>query len=279
MKYNSPYLGFGLGLRGPFAREVEREQVACDFFEIISENFMGCRGVRMERLEAIADRYPIVLHGVSLSIGSSDELDQSYLRLLRELADRVSARLVSDHLCWTGVGGENSHDLLPVVLDEGSLHHIVERIKRVSDALDRPIYLENPTTYVAFAQSTIPEAEFLMRLCESAPCGLLLDINNVLVNATNLGFCPWQYLDTIDPKYVAQIHLAGHAAVDGHLVDTHDAPVPEKVWQLYEYFIRRAGLKSTLIERDADIPPLSELLSEIRVAEARARGALYAHSA
>ncbi len=262
-RWQLPSLGLGLGLRGSFAEEVIEQRPQVGFFEIISENYLRVEGDRMAKLEQIAERYPIVMHGVSLSIGSTDPLDLDYLRALRQLADRIGAKWVSDHVCWTGVAGKNTHDLLPVPLTERALEHVSERVHRVGDVLGRPLFLENPTSYLALDASTMPEAEFMMRLCERSGCGMLLDINNVYVNAFNHGFDAGSYVDSIDPDRVVQIHIAGHSFEGTHILDTHDAPVSSEVWRLYRRYVDRAGQTSTLLERDANVPPLGELVSEL----------------
>jgi uncharacterized protein (UPF0276 family) len=248
--------------------EVLRTQPAFDWFEIISENFLDSHGWSRHTLQQIAERYPVVMHGVSLSIGSCDALDFEYLGKLKRLAQEIGACWISDHLCWTGVGGETTHDLLPLPLDEQSLRHVVERIRIVQDVLERPLVLENPSTYARFAADTLPEWEFLARVADAADCGLLLDVNNVYVSSVNHGFDPHVYIDALPAQRVVQMHLAGHRVCDTHIIDTHDAPVSEAVWQLYRYATQRVGSVATLLEWDSNLPSLEGLLAEVGKARA-----------
>lgn len=267
-----PDLGVGVGLRAAHFDHVLAEWPAVGFFEIIAENFLDTRGRPRRVLERIAERYPIAMHGVSLSIGGTDPLDRDYLRRLRALVDAIRPHIVSDHLCWTGVAGRNTHDLLPLPLNEETLAHVAVRLRAVQDILGRSILLENPSTYVAFRASTIPEPEFLARLCEEAGCDLLLDVNNVHVSAFNNDFDPVAYIDAIPPARVAQLHLAGHLDEGTHLLDTHDRAVPDAVWALYRRACARFGPVSTLIEWDDQIPPFPILQAEAEKAKAE-RGA------
>ncbi len=225
-----------------------------DFFEVLSENYMDTGGRPVWVLDQVADRYPIVLHGVSLNIGSTDPLDREHLAKLKALASRTRAHWVSDHLCWTGVAGRNTHDLLPMPLTEEALRHVAARVRTVSDVLERPLVLENASTYAEFASSSMPEWEFFGRLMEDADCGMLLDVNNVYVSSFNHGFDPEAYIDAIDPARVAQYHLAGHTNKGTHIVDTHNDHVIDPVWELYRRSVGRTGNVSTLLEWDADIP-------------------------
>jgi len=270
-----PDLGFGLGLRTVHFEHILNHSPEVDWFEIISENFMDSRGRPRHVLRQIAERYPVVMHGVSMSIGSTDPLNPAYLKKLKSLAAEIGAVWVSDHLCWTGVASWNSHDLLPMLLTEDSLAHVAARVSVVQDILERPLILENPSTYVGFIGSTMPEWEFLARLSEATGCGLLLDVNNVYVSSFNHDESPEDYLDAIPAERVVQIHLAGHTDCGTHLIDTHDHPVLEQVWSLYRRFIERAGPVSTLVEWDAAIPPFPELHAEVLKAKAvlRSRGA------
>jgi uncharacterized protein (UPF0276 family) len=213
-------------------------------------------------LDQVVERYPVAMHGVSLSIGSTDPLDFDYLRRLKALARRTGARWVSDHLCWTGVLGRNTHDLLPLPYDEATLRHVAERVRQVQDFLERPLALENPSTYLAFVGSTMSEWEFLARLAETADCALLLDVNNVYVSAFNNGFDAEEYLDAIPAERVVQYHLAGHTNKGTHIVDTHSAPAIDAVWALYERACRRTGPVSTLFEWDEAIPGFDEVRAE-----------------
>ena len=265
-RWNLPDLGLGLGLRSPHVRQILDERPPVGFFEIISENYMATGGRPLQVLDEIAELYPVVMHGVSMSIGSTDSLDLRYLKELRSLADRVGAEWVSDHVCWTGVGGINSHDLLPLPYTEEALEHVSGRVQEVSDRLGRPLVLENPSSYLTFSTSSMSELEFLLRLCENADCGLLLDVNNVYVSARNHGFDAEAYIDAVPAERIVQVHLAGYTDKGTHLLDTHSAPVAEPVWQLYERLYRRLGPVSTLLEWDADIPSFEVLLAEVEKA-------------
>ncbi len=265
-RWNLPNLGLGVGLRSRHVRHILDERPAVDFFEIISENYMATGGRPLQMLDEIAELYPIVMHGVSMSIGSTDPLDLGYLKELRLLADRVGAAWVSDHVCWTGVGGINSHDLLPLPYTEEALAHVSRRVREASDRLGRPLVLENPSSYLTFTTSSMSEHEFLVRLCEEADCGLLLDVNNVYVSARNHGFDAEAYIDAIPAERIVQVHLAGYTDKGTHLLDTHAAPVSEPVWRLYERLCRRIGSVPTLLEWDADIPSFDVLLAEIEKA-------------
>src|SRR5580692_12462785 len=226
-------LGLGLGLRTVHFPYILEHHPAVDWFEIISENFMDSGGRPRYVLEQIAERYTVVMHGVSLSIGSTDPLNFEYLTRLKRLAGEVKPRWVSDHLCWTGVAGRNTHDLLPIPLNEATLAHVTSRVRMVQDFLERPLVLENPSTYVGFANSTMTEWEFLSRLAEDTDCGLLLDVNNVYVSSVNHDFDPAEYIRNIPAERVVQFHLAGHTNCGTHLIDTHDNHVIDPVWELY----------------------------------------------
>jgi uncharacterized protein len=257
------HLGLGVGLRSPHFSHILEHWPTVDWFEIISENFLDSRGRPRYVLEQVAERYPVVMHGVSLSIGSSDPLDFDYLSKLKRLAGEVRARWVSDHLCWTGVAGRNTHDLLPLPLNEESLRHVSERVRIVQDYLERPIVLENPSTYITFADSTMPEWEFLARLTDETRCGLLLDVNNVFVSSVNHDFDPREYLRAIPADRVVQFHLAGHTNLGTHCIDTHDGEVVDEVWQLYRIAYELTGGVSTLLEWDARLPPFPRLHAEV----------------
>ena len=259
-----PDLGVGVGLRTPHYGHILETRPRVDFFEIISENFLETQGRPLMVLEQIAARYPVVMHGVSMSIGSTDPLDLAYLRQLRDLRDHIGARWVSDHLCWTGVGGRNSHDLLPLPTNPETLDHVSERVKRVQDVLGAPLVLENPSTYVAFAGNTMPEWAFLAALCERTGCGLLLDVNNVYVSARNHGFDPLTYLDALPMDRVVQIHVAGHTDNGTHVVDTHIGPVVPSVWSLLRAASERGANASVLLEWDAEIPAFEVVHREAR---------------
>jgi uncharacterized protein (UPF0276 family) len=243
-----------------------------DWFEIISENFIDNYGYARRVLERLASDRPIVMHGVSLSIGSTDPLDLDYLKKLKTLAEFVNPAWISDHLCWTGVAGVNTHDLLPVPLTEESLRHVSERVRQVQEFLERPLVLENPSSYLEFKQSTIAECDFLSELARETGCGLLLDVNNVYVSGYNHGFDPELYIRSMDHDAVVQIHLAGPTDCGRYLVDTHDQPVPARVWELYKLAQELTGGVSTLLEWDANIPDFPELVAELRKAEVALQG-------
>ncbi len=262
-----PALGLGLGLRSVHFDDVLAPGAhGPAWFEVLTENVLYTGGRGRHVLERVAARWPVVLHGVSLSIGSVDPLDLAYVDRVGALARAIGAAWISDHLCWTGCAGRTTHDLLPMPLDEASLRHVVERVRIVQDRLGRTLVLENPSSYLQFTRDTIPEAEFLARLAEAADCALLVDVNNVYVSSVNHGFDPVAYLDTIPPHRVAQLHLAGHTHCGTHIVDTHDAPVIDAVWALYRHARARFGPVSTLLEWDANIPPYATLLAELEKA-------------
>jgi len=258
-----PDLGFGVGLRPQHYAHILAERPAIDWFEIISENYMDSQGRPRQVLEQIAERYPIVMHGVSLSIGSTDPLNLEYLARLKRLAEWTRAVWVSDHVCWTGVNGINGHDLLPLPYNEESLKHVVERIRFVQEFLERPLVLENPSSYVTFADSTMSEWEFISRMAEDADCGLLLDVNNVFVTCFNHDLDPVEFLRGLPHERVVQFHLAGHTHCGTHIIDTHDHPVIDEVWKLYRFARELTGGVSTLLEWDASIPPFEVLHAEV----------------
>jgi uncharacterized protein (UPF0276 family) len=262
-----PQLGFGVGLRTEHYADVLGGRPPVDWFEAITENYMDTGGRPLHVLESVRRDRPVALHGVGLSIGSVDPLSERYLERLSRLVERIDPALVTDHLCWTGVGGQPLFDLLPLPYTEESLAHVVERVERVQERLGRRILLENASTYVTFAASAIPEHEFLAEVAQRADCGILLDVNNVHVSATNHGFDPAAYVDFMPAERVGQIHLAGFTDLGAYLFDTHSAPVSEAVWGLYARVIARLGPVSTLVEWDADIPPWARLCEEV----ARAR--------
>lgn len=261
-RFTLPNLGVGVGLRSAHFSYILEHWPAVDWFEAISENFMDSGGRPRYVLDQVAERYPVVLHGVSLSIGSADALDFDYLAKLKRLADAVGARWVSDHICWTGVLGRNTHDLLPLPLTEESLAHVVARVQVVQETLERPLVLENPSSYVTFAADTMPEWEFVSRLAESADCGLLLDVNNVFVSGTNHDFDAERYVRSVPAERIVQFHLAGHTDLGTHCIDTHDQPVVDPVWRLYRLASQLAPQASTLLEWDAQIPPFPRLHAE-----------------
>jgi uncharacterized protein (UPF0276 family) len=266
-----PQLGFGAGLRAEHYSDVLDGAGGADWFEAITENYFETGGRPLATLEAVRRERPVALHGVSLSIGSADPLDEGILERLSDLVARVEPEIVSDHLCFASAGGRALFDLLPLPLNEATLDHVVERVSRVQERLGRRILLENPSTYLAWRISTIPEPEFLAELARRADCGILLDVNNVHVSSHNLGFDPRAYIDAIPADRVGQIHLAGFTDMGTYLFDTHSAPVSDAVWDLYAYTVGRMGAVTTMVEWDADIPEWSRLVQEIgrarRVAE------------
>ncbi|TDV56353.1 DUF692 domain-containing protein [Actinophytocola oryzae] len=261
-----PDLGYGVGLRDvhfPYLLDTPQEEWGVDWFEIITENFLDDHGYAAHVLDRVVAHRPVVMHGVSLSIGSTDPLDTDYLGRLSTLAERVRPAWISDHLCWTGVNGVTSHDLLPMPLTRRSLAHVAGRVRAVQDYLGRPLVLENPSSYLEFQASELPEWEFLALLAEDTGCGLLLDVNNVFVSATNHGFDAVNYIENLPEDNIVQLHLAGPSDHGTYLLDTHDGPVPEQVWPLYALAQRRTGGVATLLEWDADIPPFPELVAEL----------------
>ncbi len=261
-----PYLGYGLGLRPDHYQDIVRDWPAVGWFEVLSENYMVDGGKPLHYLERVRSRYPVVMHGVSLSIGGCDPLDRAYLQRLKSLANRIEPQWISDHLCWTGMAGKNLHDLLPLPYTEEALVHVVERVNQVQDFLGRQILLENVSSYVSYADSALSEWEFLRAVTEQADCLILLDINNVYVSSCNHEFDALTYLAGIPRDRVHQFHLAGHSYQDNLIVDTHDTAVIDPVWWLYADAVRRFGRVSTMIERDSNIPPLSQLLDELELA-------------
>ena len=270
---------FGLGLRKPHYAEFLDGGVPVDFVEVISENFMVAGGRPRDILRRVRERHPVALHGVSLSVGSASGLDGDYLRRLRALADDIEPAFISDHLCWTRIGGFQSHDLLPLPYTAETLALVCDHVDQAQDALGRQMLIENPSSYVAFARTELTEWAFLRELVCRTGCGLLLDVNNIYVSGHNHGFDPAAYFAAIPFAAVRQIHLAGHTsrAVGGGdmtrrdlLVDTHDQPVCDAVWRLYAEAIARAPHAWTMIERDDAIPPLAELLGELDLARTMA---------
>lgn len=258
------FLGFGLGLRTDHYQHVMDHRPAVDWFEIISENYMVAGGKPKFFLHKIREHYPMVMHGVSLSIGSSDPLDYEYLKRLKLLAHEVEPEWVSDHLCWTSLGGMNSHDLLPLPYSEPVIQYVADRISEVQDFLGRQILIENVSSYVTFKDSQYEEWEFLNAIVQRSGCRILLDINNIYVSARNHGFDPRKYIDAVSADAVQQFHLAGHSDYGDYVIDTHDHDVPDPVWELYAYALRRFGRVSTMIERDDKIPPFDDLFGEMR---------------
>jgi uncharacterized protein len=269
-----PALGFGLGLRVDHYETILNDLPTVDWFEALTENYLVPGGKPLHNLTRIRERYPMVLHGVSLSIGSAEPLDRAYLDEVNALAKRIEPAWISDHLCWTGVGGKNLHDLLPLPYTEEALKHVVQRVRTVQDILSRRILLENVSSYVSFCDSRLTEWDFLRTVAEEADCLILLDVNNVYVSSVNHEFDPHDYLAAIPIERVQQMHLAGHQNHGDYLIDTHDHPVADPVWALYADAVRRFGPVSTMIERDANIPPLGELQAELAAARRVAAAAL-----
>ncbi|RYM07528.1 DUF692 domain-containing protein [Sphingobium cupriresistens] len=259
---------FGLGLRTPHYQDFLTSTAPVDFVEVISENFMIDGGRPRHILDQIRERHPVALHGVSMSIGSADGLDRAYLARLKTLVDHVDPLFVSDHLCWTRIAGFNAHDLLPLPYTEEALDLVCANILQAQDVLERPMLIENPSTYLQFTADSMTEWQFLNAMCARTGCALLLDVNNIYVSAINHGFDPMTYLDGVPADRVRQIHLAGHSQGRDCLIDTHDQPVPPPVWALYAEACRRVGPVATMIERDDDIPPLADLLAELDMARA-----------
>jgi uncharacterized protein (UPF0276 family) len=268
-----PRLGFGVGLRAEHYSDVLSGRPPVDWFEAITENYMDTGGRPLDVLECVRRDSPVALHGVGLSIGSTDPLNERYLERLSALIARIEPALVTDHLCWTGVGGRSLFDLLPLPYTEEALAHVCERVGRVQDRIGTRILLENPSTYVAYRGATMNEWEFLALMAERADCGILLDVNNVYVNAFNHGFDPIAYLDAIPVERVGQIHLAGFTDRGSYLFDTHSAPVAPPVWELYAHARRRFGEVATLVEWDAEIPSFERLCAELDRAREVAAGA------
>jgi uncharacterized protein (UPF0276 family) len=268
------YLGFGLGLRPQHYSDILDGNPDVDWFEVISENYMVPGGQPLKMLDRIRARYPIVMHGVSLSIASTAPFDDRYLSDLKALAGRTEPKFVSDHLCWTGVHGVNLHDLLPIPYTREALDHVVSRIHYVQDYLKRPIAIENVSSYVQFTHTEMTEWDFLAEMTRRTGCWLLFDVNNVFVSAFNHDFDAYDFINGIPADRVVQFHLAGHEHAATHIIDTHDAMVPEPVWELYRAAVKRFGPVSTLIERDDNIPPLDDLVAELSTARRIACGLL-----
>lgn len=261
-----PFSGFGLGLRKPHYADVLNHRIEVDFVEVISENFMVDGGQPRRILRDVRERYPVALHGVSMSIGSADGLDRAYLKRLRALVDEIDPLFVSDHLSWTRIDDFNAHDLLPLPYTLEALDIVCANIDQAQDALGRTMLIENPSSYIDFPGTGMTEWEFLDRVAARTGCGLLLDINNVFVSGTNHGFDPVAYLDGLPVNRVRQVHLAGHSQGSELLIDTHDTPVCASVWDLYAHVLPRLGAVATMIERDDSIPPLADLLAELAIA-------------
>lgn len=269
-----PYLGFGLGLRPQHYTDILEGAPDVDWFEVISENYMVPGGQPLRMLDRIRARYPIVMHGVALSIASTAPFNEGYLSDLKALAERVEPQFVSDHLCWTGVHGVNLHDLLPIPYTREALDHVVDRVNYVQDYLQRQIAIENVSSYIAYAHSEMTEWEFISELTKRTGCWLVFDVNNVFVSAFNHGWDAHAFIDGIPADRVVQFHLAGHEHNTSHIIDTHDSLVPEEVWALYRAAVKRFGPVSTIIERDDNIPPLADLVAELGTARSIAENML-----
>lgn len=258
-----PNLGLGLGLRHVHFDHILKEWPEVDWFEAISENFMYTHGRQLHVLKQVAEKYPIVMHGVSLSIGSKDPLNRDYLKALKALSDEIAPKWISDHLCWCGMLGMNTHDLLPLPLTEEAFTWVSKRVMEVQDFLERPLILENPSTYLSFTHSTIPEQDFLSQLVVETGCGLLLDVNNVYVSCFNAGTDPEAYIRSLPHESIVQMHLAGHQHCGTHIVDTHDRPVVDEVWELFRLAWKLTGGTSVLLEWDGNIPSFDDCLAEL----------------
>jgi len=271
---DTDFLGFGLGLRTDHFQSILNDEPQLDWLEILSENFMVAGGKPKYYLHQMRERYPMVMHGVSLSIGSSDPLNLEYLKKLKVLANEINAPWFSDHLCWTGINSTNTHDLLPLPYDENVAKYVGDRIKQVQDYIGRPFLIENVSSYLNYKDSSMTEWEFLNEVANYTDCYILFDINNIYVSARNHNFDAMDYINGIDQDRVKQFHLAGHTDYGNYIIDTHDEAVCDDVWGLYKRALQRFGAVSTMIERDANIPPLSELITELNQARDIAKNTL-----
>ncbi len=256
-------LGFGLGLRSPHYTEILETRPRLGWLEILSENFLTAPASSWRMLASLRADYPLVMHGVSLSIGSTDPLNTDYLAKLRTLADFLEVSWISDHLCFTGMMRQNTHDLLPIPYTQEAVNHLIPRIQKVQDILGRAFVFENASTYLEYNGATLSEPELLTELHQRTGCGILLDINNVHVSSFNHGWDARAYIDAIPAEAIVQYHLAGHADKQTYLLDTHDAAIADPVWELYRYTLKTKGMRSTMIEWDAEIPPLNTLMAEL----------------
>ncbi len=269
---NLDKFNLGVGLRTQHYPYLMQNACEVDFFEIISENYMDDFGYGRKVIEHLRKDTPFVMHGVSMSIGSTDPINYNYLDKLLELAEFVQPEWISDHLCWTGIANINTHDLLPLPLNRESLQHVTERVLKIQDYIKRSLIIENPSTYLEFVASDIKENDFLTQLCNNTNCELLLDVNNVFVSATNHNFDPQEYIYNLPHHAIKQVHLAGPTKYNNLLVDTHDKPVPTKVWELYQMVHQLTGGVSTLLEWDANIPDYPDLVKEIGLAKEVIKG-------
>ncbi len=264
---DKPFLGFGIGLRAEHYQDIlEQKPQQIDWLEIISENYMVDGGKPLYYLDAIREHYPMVMHGVSMSLGSTDPLNYDYLRKLKKLIERVDPIWFSDHICWTGVDQKNMHDLLPLPYTEEAVVHLADRISEVQDFMGRQMLVENLSSYITYSDDAMTEWEFLTAVTEKADCQLLLDVNNIYVSSFNHKFDPIEYIEGIPGHRVWQHHLAGHSNEGNLIIDTHDADIIDPVWALYEETAKRLGPVSTMIERDGNIPKLSSVINELGLA-------------
>ena len=278
MSVSLPGPGYGLGLRSAYYAQILEQSPPVDWFEIVSENYMVQGGKALYYLDAIVERYPVVMHGVSLSIGGPHALDRDYLDRLQHLAERVRPAWVSDHLCWSRGDAHQLHDLLPLPYTEESLHYVAARVRQVQDMLQRPLVLENVSSYVRAGADEFSEWAFLAALSDLSGCELLLDVNNVYVSSRNHGFDPWAFIQALPAHRIRQLHLAGHSDYGDYVIDTHDAPVSDPVWALYQRTLAHLGPVATLLERDDHFPPFEELLAELQTARELGQAALAGRS-
>jgi len=263
MSFKWARLGVGVGLRTEHYPHITSQWPEVDWFEAITENYLDTEGRPLHILQSIKSHYPVALHGVSLSIGSSDPLDSQYLQQLQKLTKKIDPVFISDHLCWSSIDGENLHDLLPLPFTKEVVDHVAGRVQKIQDLLERPIMLENVSSYITYQHSTMTEWQFLSEVTEQSDCGILLDVNNIYVNSINHDFDPKKYIDGLPLERIGQIHLGGHTDMGEFLFDTHSKPVHQAVWTLYEYVLGKIGSISTLIEWDADIPTFDQLMKEV----------------
>lgn len=264
-KKQLPILGVGLGLRRELAEATFESANAVDWLELVPENYMGLGGKSRRLLERAAARFPLVTHGINLSIGSTDELNVNYLRELKALLDEINAPWWSDHLCFTSVDGIYMQDLLPLPFSREAINHIAERIKRVQDFIERPFLLENISFYMYMPGQEMPETEFMAQLLEKADCGLLLDVNNVYVNSRNHGFDPREFIDSIPAERTVQIHVAGHKLINDCIIDTHGEAVIQPVYELLEHVLGKVQVNAVMLERDQNFPQFEHILTELNV--------------
>ena len=268
-------IGFGLGLRTQHYNDFLDSPQPVDWLEVISDNYMVDGGKPLAILDRIREDYPMVMHGVSLSIGAINGLDDDYLKRLKKLEQRVQPMWLSDHLCWTGAHGRKLHDLMPLPFTQEAIEVVARNVHQAQEKLKRPLVLENVSSYVEFTSSEMTEWQFLSEICQRTGCKLLLDINNIYVSAFNHDFSPMDFIHGVPVDSIVQFHLAGHQDNGNHLIDTHDHPVCNDVWSLYEQALKHIGDVPTMIERDDKIPPLAELLAELETARTIAHKTLH----